>query len=105
MVVLVASSTTVKPAASSLADDASSPLKESRSNVVLLRHGDSSVMRITEHKITEMTPRMLGNERGAKLHIANGAYPVYYSIARVNGRFGKHIRAYDIDEFNSANKL
>lgn len=62
---------------------------------------DSKIMRIIENR----TPQFMNNERGAKLHIASGAYPVYYSIARANGRFGKHIRAYDIIEFNNANKL
>lgn len=62
---------------------------------------DSKIMRIIENR----TPQFINNERGAKLHIASGAYPVYYSIARANGRFGKHIRAYDIIEFNNANKL
>lgn len=59
-----------------------------RSNAVPIE--ESKIMRIID---IQRTPRMLGNERGARLHIANGAYPVYYSIARANGQFGKHIRA------------
>lgn len=56
---------------------------------------DSKIMRIVD---VHQTPQMLGNERGARLHIANGAYPVYYGIARANGQFGKHIRALKRDE-------
>lgn len=56
---------------------------------------ESKIMRIID---VNQTPQMLGNERGARLHIANGAYPVYYSIARANGQFGKHIRALEANE-------
>lgn len=64
-----------------------------RSNAVPTE--DSKIMRIVD---VHQTPQMLGNERGARLHIANGAYPVYYSIARANGQFGKHIRALEANE-------
>lgn len=37
---------------------------------------------------------------GASVRIADGAYPVYYSVARSNGRFGKRIRAYGIGEYD-----
>lgn len=37
---------------------------------------------------------------GADVRIADGAYPVYYSVARSNGRFGKRIRAYGIGEYD-----
>lgn len=56
---------------------------------------DSKIMRIID---VHQTPQMLGNERGARLHIANGAYPVYYGIARANGQFGKHIHALEANE-------
>lgn len=82
---------------------AANSYRESRvtNNNIDVTKQDSKIMRIIENR----TPQFMNNERGAKLHIASGAYPVYYSIARVNGRFGKHIRAYDIIEFNNANKL
>lgn len=32
-------------------------------------------------------PRMSINKRKAKFHVASGAYPVYYAIARSNGSF------------------
>ncbi|KAJ6636142.1 hypothetical protein Bhyg_14729 [Pseudolycoriella hygida] len=57
--------------------------------------GESKIMRIID---VQQTPKMLGNERGARLHIASGAYPVYYSIARANGQFGKHIYALEVNE-------
>lgn len=56
---------------------------------------ESKIMRIID---VHQTPQMLGNERGARLHIANGAYPVYYSIARANGQFGKYIHALEANE-------
>lgn len=64
---------------------------------------DSKIMRIIENRI----PEIFNNERGGgggvvKLHIANDAYPVYYGIARANGRFGKYIRAIGINELNKA---
>lgn len=82
---------------------AANSYRESRvaNNNIDVTKQDSKIMRIIENR----TPQFMNNERGAKLHIASGAYPVYYSIARANGRFGKHIRAYDIIEFNNANKL
>lgn len=49
-------------------------------------------------------PQMITREGGARLHIATGAYPVYYSLARANGRFGKHIRALspaEIERYNT----
>lgn len=49
------------------------------------------------------TPHIMGVSRGARLHIAPGAYPVYYSLARANGRFGKYIRALtraEIEKYN-----
>lgn len=64
-----------------------------RSNAVPTE--ESKIMRIID---VHQTPQMLGNERGARLHIANGAYPVYYSIARANGQFGKHIHALEANE-------
>lgn len=64
-----------------------------RSNAVPTE--ESKIMRIID---VQQTPQMLGNERGARLHIANGAYPVYYSIARANGQFGKHIHALEANE-------
>ncbi|KAG4070650.1 hypothetical protein HA402_013570 [Bradysia odoriphaga] len=64
-----------------------------RSNAVPTE--ESKIMRIVD---VHQTPQMLGNERGARLHIANGAYPVYYSIARANGQFGKHIHALEANE-------
>lgn len=63
-------------------------IRFTRSNAVPTE--ESKIMRIID---VNQTPQMLGNERGARLHIANGAYPVYYSIARANGQFGKHIHA------------
>lgn len=49
------------------------------------------------------SPQIMGVSRGARLHIAPGAYPVYYSLARANGRFGKYIRALsraEIEQYN-----
>lgn len=71
-------------------------IRFTRSNAVPTE--DSKIMRIID---VHQTPQMLGNERGARLHIANGAYPVYYSIARANGQFGKHIRALEANERES----
>lgn len=49
------------------------------------------------------SPHIMGVSRGERLHIAPGAYPVYYSLARANGRFGKYIRALtpaEIEKYN-----
>lgn len=43
--------------------------------------------------------------KGPKLRPAPGAYPVYYSGAFVNGKFGKSIRAFTADEFEKQNFL
>lgn len=52
------------------------------------------------------SPQMVqGNYREARLHVADGAYPVYYSIARVNGNFGKYIRAFRPNEYDKLNSL
>uniref|UniRef100_A0A336MVU7 CSON004896 protein n=1 Tax=Culicoides sonorensis TaxID=179676 RepID=A0A336MVU7_CULSO len=40
---------------------------------------------------------------GPKLRPAPGAYPVYYSGANVNGKFGKSIKYYTIREFEKRN--
>lgn len=64
-----------------------------------------NAMADTEHRTPQITiikqlqpnrtPQMLGNQRGARLHIAPGAYPVYYAIARANGLFkGQSIRSF-----------
>lgn len=42
----------------------------------------------------------LDNGHGLPLHIAPGAYPVYYAIARVNGLFkGNEIRSFKLKQF------
>ncbi|KAJ6636743.1 hypothetical protein Bhyg_15337 [Pseudolycoriella hygida] len=42
----------------------------------------------------------LDNGHGLPLHIAPGAYPVYYGIARVNGQFkGDGIRSFKLKQF------
>lgn len=42
----------------------------------------------------------LDNGHGLPLHIAPGAYPVYYAIARANGLFnGNEIRSFKLKQF------
>lgn len=42
----------------------------------------------------------LDNGHGTPLHIAPGAYPVYYAIARANGLFkGNEIRSFKLKQF------
>lgn len=42
----------------------------------------------------------LDNGHGLPLHIAPGAYPVYYALATVNGRFkGDEIRSFKLKQF------
>lgn len=49
-------------------------------------------------------PHFIGNQHAIKLRIADGAYPVYYAIARVNGKFGESIKVLDTNQkFNKIN--
>lgn len=49
------------------------------------------------------TSNIIGNQRGMKLHVADGAYPVYYALAKVNGKFGKVIKV--LEENEKSNKM
>lgn len=43
------------------------------------------------------------NQHGIKLHVSDGAYPVYYALAKVNGKFGKIIKV--LEENEKLNKI
>lgn len=60
---------------------------------------DTDIQRITISSRPNRATRMAGVRSGARLHVADGAYPVYYAISRVNGRFGKQIRSFRPEEF------
>lgn len=47
-----------------------------------------------------------GNNEGRtpRLNLASGAYPVYYSIAAANGKFGRNIRALTKEEISRAGR-
>lgn len=49
------------------------------------------------------TSNIIGNQHGMKLHVADGAYPVYYASAKVNGKFGKLIKV--LEENEKSNKM
>lgn len=46
----------------------------------------------TQQQQQQQSP--LSTDDGMTLHVASGAYPVYYGVARSNGRFSKRIRAF-----------
>lgn len=45
------------------------------------------------------------DRRMPRLNLASGAYPVFYSIASANGKFGRNIRALTKEEISQANRL
>lgn len=47
---------------------------------------------------------MSGVQRSPRLNLAPGAYPVFYSIAAANGKFGRNIRALTKEEISLAEK-
>lgn len=47
-----------------------------------------------EHLAEDLFVRRLTPLGTPSLRVASGAYPVYYSVARSNGRFGKRIRSF-----------
>lgn len=49
------------------------------------------------------TTNIIGNQHGIKLHVSDGAYPVYYALAKVNGKFGKIIKV--LEENEKLNKI
>lgn len=47
----------------------------------------------------------INDRRMPRLNLASGAYPVFYSIASANGKFGRNIRALTKEEISQANRL
>ena len=59
-----------------------------------------------KYKADNQAIYMSGNDdrRMPRLNLASGAYPVFYSIAAANGKFGRNIRALTKEEISRAGK-
>lgn len=84
------------------------PVLETEKSAEIDTNGDSSekykfvvTENPYEHKYTGHVI-FSGHTRSARLHVAPGAYPVYYALARANGKFlGKSIRTLSPNEIKT----
>lgn len=58
------------------------------------RAGRGSKIIVIQSERNRRPQILLSNQRSMRLHVAPGAYPVYYGIARANGLFKGQIRAF-----------
>lgn len=58
------------------------------------RAGRGSKIIVIQSERNRRPQMLLSNKRSMRLHVAPGAYPVYYGIARANGLFKGQIRSF-----------